>query len=84
MNTRYFEISGETYWFGGGIDLTPHYIDKEQARFFHQQIKDVCDRYDEQYYPEHKKWADDYFFIKHRDETRGVGGIFFDRMKEDK
>ena len=84
MNTRYFEISGETYWFGGGIDLTPHYIDKEQARFFHQQIKEVCDRYDVNYYPEHKKWADDYFFIKHRDETRGVGGIFFDRMKEDK
>lgn len=84
MNTRYFEISGETYWFGGGIDLTPHYIDKEQASYFHKQIKEVCDRYDEQYYPEHKKWADDYFFIKHRDETRGVGGIFFDKMKEDK
>jgi coproporphyrinogen III oxidase len=84
MNTRYFEISGETYWFGGGIDLTPHYIDKEQARFFHKQIKEVCDRYDANYYPEHKKWADDYFFIKHRDETRGVGGIFFDKMKEDK
>lgn len=82
MNTRYFEIAGETYWFGGGIDLTPHYIDKAQAVDFHQQLKTVCDVFDANFYSEHKKWADDYFFNKHRNETRGVGGIFFDRLNE--
>lgn len=82
MNVRYFEMSNGIYWFGGGIDLTPHYINTGDAIFFHQQLKDVCDKYDSDYYPKFKKWADDYFFIKHRDETRGVGGIFFDRLSE--
>lgn len=82
MNVRYFEMSNGIYWFGGGIDLTPHYINTGDAIFFHQQLKDVCDKYDSEYYPKFKKWADDYFFIKHRDETRGVGGIFFDRLSE--
>ncbi len=82
MNVRYFEMSNGTWWFGGGIDLTPHYIDKEDAHYFHQQLKTVCDRFDINYYPEFKKWADDYFFIKHRNETRGVGGIFFDHLNE--
>ncbi len=80
MNIRYFEMSNGVYWFGGGIDLTPHYVVKEDAQYFHQALKNVCDQYDQHYYPDFKKWADDYFFIKHRKETRGVGGIFFDRM----
>ena len=83
MNVRYFELGDGTYWFGGGIDLTPHYIQEQDARFFHQALKNTCDRFDASYYPEFKKWADDYFFIKHRNETRGIGGIFFDRLKED-
>lgn len=80
MNVRYFELSTGVWWFGGGIDLTPHYIDKEDARFFHQSLKEVCDQYHPDYYPKFKKWADDYFYIKHRKETRGIGGIFFDRL----
>ena len=80
MNVRYFEMSNGISWFGGGIDLTPHYVSKEDALYFHTQMKDCCDRYDSAYYPEFKKWADDYFYIKHRKETRGVGGIFFDRL----
>ncbi len=83
MNVRYFELNDGTYWFGGGIDLTPHYIQEDDAQFFHQQMKDVCECFDDAYYPKFKKWADDYFFIRHRNETRGIGGIFFDRLKED-
>jgi coproporphyrinogen III oxidase len=82
MNVRYFEMSNGTWWFGGGIDLTPHYIDKTDARWFHEQLKAVCDKYHTNFYPEYKKWADDYFFLKHRNETRGVGGIFFDYLNE--
>ncbi len=88
MNVRYFETrSGkdsneiQDAWFGGGIDLTPHYIIDEDAKWFHSQLKKACDKHNLDYYPAHKKWADDYFFIKHRKETRGVGGIFFDRLK---
>jgi coproporphyrinogen III oxidase len=81
MNVRYFELDGGRFWFGGGIDLTPHYVDREQARWFHQQLKDTCDAYDTDYYPRFKKWADDYFYLPHRNETRGVGGIFFDRLQ---
>ena len=80
MNIRYFELDENTWWFGGGIDLTPHWVKPDQAAWFHSQLKAVCDRFDEAYYPEFKKWADDYFFIPHRNETRGVGGIFFDRL----
>lgn len=82
MNIRYFEMSNGTWWFGGGIDLTPHYIDKSDAAFFHTQLKNVCDKHDSSYYSEFKKWADEYFYIPHRKETRGVGGIFFDRLNE--
>lgn len=83
MNVRYFELSNGNFWFGGGIDLTPHYVFPEDASFFHQSLKDVCDQTDVSFYPKFKKWADDYFFIKHRNETRGVGGIFFDQLKSD-
>lgn len=80
MNVRYFEMSNGIWWFGGGIDLTPHYVDKEDAQYFHQQLKAVCDTHHGSYYPRFKRWADDYFYLKHRDETRGIGGIFFDRL----
>jgi coproporphyrinogen III oxidase len=80
MNVRYFELDSGTYWFGGGIDLTPHYIDKDQACLFHEHLNRTCDKYDESFYPRFKTWADDYFFNQHRNETRGVGGIFFDHL----
>lgn len=80
MNVRYFELEGGVWWFGGGIDLTPHYVVPEDARWFHLQLKEVCDRFDAAYYPRFKEWADNYFYIPHRGETRGVGGIFFDRL----
>ena len=82
MNIRYFEMSNGTKWLGGGIDLTPHYIVDEDAKFFHQTLKNVCDKHDASYYPKFKTWADDYFYINHRKETRGIGGIFFDRLNE--
>lgn len=80
MNTRYFEMTNGVWWFGGGIDLTPHYVVEEDARYFHQALKKVCDKHHPSYYPEFKQWADDYFYIKHRQETRGIGGIFFDHL----
>ncbi len=83
MNIRYFEMPGSNLqWFGGGIDLTPHYINKEEAAFFHSELKNTCDAYGKDLYPKYKQWADDYFFIKHRNETRGIGGIFFDKLKD--
>ncbi len=91
MNVRYFQTTqnsklktqnSPTWWFGGGIDLTPHYVVEEDARFFHQTLKDVCDKHNPIFYPEFKKWADDYFYLKHRKETRGIGGIFFDHLNE--
>ncbi len=82
MNIRYFEMSNGIKWLGGGIDLTPHYIIDEDATFFHTQLKNVCDKHHSSYYPNFKTWADDYFFINHRKETRGIGGIFFDRLNE--
>ncbi len=80
MNIRYFELDENTWWFGGGIDLTPHYINPDEARFFHQSLKKVCDAHHPDFYARFKPWADDYFFLKHRAETRGIGGIFFDRL----
>ncbi len=81
MNIRYFEMPGsEVKWFGGGIDLTPHYVYDEDARFFHDYIKTTCNRFHPEFYPKFKAWADDYFFIKHRNETRGIGGIFYDKL----
>ncbi len=82
MNVRYFELSDGKYWFGGGIDLTPHYVVKEQAKMFHEALKDLCDKYSKDFYPDFKRWADDYFYLPHRDETRGIGGIFFDHLDE--
>lgn len=81
MNIRYFEMDEQTRWFGGGIDLTPHYVIPTDVRFFHYHLKQACDQFKADFYPRFKKLADDYFFIKHRDETRGVGGIFYDRLK---
>jgi coproporphyrinogen III oxidase len=81
MNVRHFSLDNGSSWFGGGIDLTPTYINPEEARWFHRTLKDICDKYDLSWYPAWKAWADDYFYIAHRDETRGVGGIFFDRVK---
>ena len=83
MNIRYFEMQGDDkllQWFGGGIDVTPHYVIPDQAKNFHQQIKSVCDEAHPAFYPKFKTWADDYFYIKHRHETRGIGGIFYDRL----
>ena len=82
MNVRYFELDSGAYWFGGGIDLTPHYIDSKLATDFHQGLKRVCDKYSSEFYTDFKNQADDYFFIPHRNETRGVGGIFFDHQIE--
>lgn len=82
MNVRYFEMDDAHWWFGGGIDLTPHYVDEAQAKLFHAGLKEVCDKHHPSYYQKFKEWADDYFFIPHRSETRGVGGIFFDHLKD--
>ncbi len=86
MNVRYLQLQTPNSelpafeWFGGGIDLTPIYVDEEDAIYFHQTLKATCDRFHTSFYPEFKKWADEYFFIKHRNETRGIGGIFFDHI----
>lgn len=80
MNVRYFEMTGGIAWFGGGIDLTPHYVKQEDGEFFHGMLKEACDKHHSGYYSEFKNWADNYFFIKHRKETRGIGGIFFDQL----
>ena len=78
-NFRYLE-RGSGSWFGGGTDLTPYYPYIEDVIHFHRVLKEACDRFDTWYYPRFKKWCDEYFFIKHRNETRGVGGIFFDYL----
>ena len=83
MNIRYFEMDNGVKWLGGGIDLTPHYIFEDDAKFFHTQLKTVCEKHNATYYSKFKKWADDYFYINHRKETRGIGGIFFDRLNSD-
>lgn len=80
MNVRYFETESGLWWFGGGIDLTPHYIQDNLAVEFHKHLKTTCDKHNATYYANYKTWADDYFYVKHRKETRGIGGIFFDRM----
>ena len=82
MNVRYFELDNGTYWFGGGIDLTPHYVIPAQATLFHQRLKVICDKHDATFYAKHKPWADTYFHIPHRNESRGIGGIFFDHLSE--
>ncbi len=77
LNYRYFE-AGPVWWFGGGIDLTPYYPFAEDASHFHNTLKQACDAHHSEYYPAFKLWCDEYFYLKHRQETRGVGGIFFD------
>jgi len=81
MNVRYFALDNGVSWFGGGIDLSPSSIIPEEASWFHQELKEICDRFHPDFYPDYKKWADEYYFLPHRNETRGVGGIFFDRLK---
>jgi coproporphyrinogen III oxidase len=81
-NFRYLE-RGSGGWFGGGSDMTPYYPYFEDAVHFHRTLKAACDRFDPSFYPKFKKWCDEYFYIKHRAETRGVGGLFFDYLTED-
>jgi coproporphyrinogen III oxidase len=85
-NVRFFiaQKEGEEpiWWFGGGYDLTPYYGFEEDAVHWHQTAKNACDPFGEDVYPKYKKWCDDYFYLKHRDETRGAGGLFFDDLNE--
>ncbi|MBI4548806.1 MAG: oxygen-dependent coproporphyrinogen oxidase [Ignavibacteriae bacterium] len=83
MNLRYLEFEHGDAWFGGGIDLTPYYLFEEDANHFHRTLKSACDKHDPTFYPRFKQWCDEYFFIKHRGEARGIGGIFFDYLRED-
>lgn len=85
-NVRFFiaEKDGEdpVWWFGGGFDLTPYYGNEEDVRHWHQAAKDACTSFGDDVYPKYKKWCDEYFYLKHRDEPRGVGGLFFDDLNE--
>jgi len=87
MNLRYLELESRDAprgaWFGGGADLTPYYLDEQDARSFHTCFKETCDRHDPDYYPSFKKACDEYFFLPHRNEARGIGGLFFDYLTED-
>ncbi|XP_074217839.1 oxygen-dependent coproporphyrinogen-III oxidase, mitochondrial isoform X2 [Camelus bactrianus] len=84
FNYRYFEVEeadgNKQWWFGGGCDLTPTYLNQEDAVHFHRTLKEACDQHGPDLYPKFKKWCDDYFFIAHRGERRGIGGIFFDDL----
>ncbi|GEQ67168.1 hypothetical protein JCM33374_g831 [Metschnikowia sp. JCM 33374] len=88
LNYRYFETTDPdtnevtAWWFGGGSDLTPTYLNIDDAVNFHSKHKEALDKYDTSLYPKWKKWCDKYFHIKHRNETRGIGGIFFDDFDE--
>lgn len=87
MNVRYFcmmEAEDGTIvdeWFGGGIDLSPAYPNEQDIIFFHQYLKNECDKFDSDYYPKFKTWCDEYFTIKHRNQMRGIGGIFYDHLR---
>jgi len=83
FNYRYFEVEtkdGTQWWFGGGTDLTPYFLNTDDATHFHGTLKRTCDKFGLELYPKFKKWCDTYFFIPHRGECRGIGGIFFDDM----
>lgn len=87
-NYRYFELYDDEEmservdgWFGGGADLTPYYLWEEDARHFHQKLKEACDKHGEELYPRFKKECDEYFYNDHRSEARGVGGLFFDYLR---
>ena len=81
FNTR-FIVTGKS-WFGGGADMTPTYIYNDDTEDFHNSLKDACDKYNKNYYPDFKKNCAEYFFLPHRGEERGVGGIFFDHLTTD-
>jgi coproporphyrinogen III oxidase len=88
LNYRYLERAAADHpdrvaWFGGGADLTPYYLIEDDARLFHRELKAACDRHESADYEAFKSWCDRYFFIPHRDEPRGVGGIFFDHLGAD-
>ncbi len=70
------------WWFGGGFDLTPYYPDEKAAIHWHQTAHDLCEPFGEDVYPRYKKWCDDYFYLPHRQESRGIGGLFFDDLNE--
>jgi coproporphyrinogen III oxidase len=78
MNTRH--IVTTKGWFGGGADLTPMFPDARDTADFHAALKRACDAHDPAYYPKYKAWCDEYFFLKHRNEPRGIGGIFYDNL----
>lgn len=78
MNTRFIVTSKA--WFGGGSDLTPMFLNIDDEKEFHATFKKACDKHDKEYYPKFKKWADDYFYLPHRKEPRGIGGIFYDNL----
>ena len=80
FNTRYICTTND--WFGGGMDVTPSKKDDNEKKEFHKILKRMCNRHNKKYYPKYKKWCDDYFYLKHRKEPRGIGGIFFDYKKE--
>jgi coproporphyrinogen III oxidase len=80
FNTRYVCTSHE--WFGGGMDVTPSRKDELEKKYFHKTLKTMCDRHNKSYYKKYKKWCDKYFYLSHRKEPRGIGGIFFDYKKE--
>jgi len=82
FNYRYFETDGGVWWFGGGTDITPSYLNEDDMKHFHGTYKKVCDNHYEEFYPKFKAWADRYFMIPHRNETRGLGGIFFDDLND--
>jgi coproporphyrinogen III oxidase len=82
FNYRIFQTEGGNWWFGGGTDITPSYLVEEDMKHFHSVYKDVCDRHDPAFYPKFKEWADEYFYIPHRGERRGLGGIFFDDLND--
>ena len=85
-NVRFFiaekEGADPVWWFGGGYDLTPYYGNEEDCRHWHSTAKDACDGFSADLYPRLKSWCDEYFYLKHRDEPRGVGGLFFDDFNE--
>jgi coproporphyrinogen III oxidase len=87
MNVRFF-VATKTgaepvWWFGGGMDLTPYYGFEEDAAHFHRTCRFALDPFGAQYYPRFKRWCDDYFYLKHRQEPRGIGGVFFDDLSDD-
>ncbi|HEX6550312.1 MAG TPA: oxygen-dependent coproporphyrinogen oxidase, partial [Gammaproteobacteria bacterium] len=86
MNVRFFAApkpGAETvWWFGGGFDLTPYYGFEDDARHWHRTARAACEPFGNDVYPRYKQWCDEYFFLKHRDETRGIGGLFFDDLNE--